>query len=56
MTKVINFTQGQIKRAVRGVEATGLRVTGITIRPDGSITIESDQKKTVTVDKKEIVL
>jgi hypothetical protein len=41
VTRAIQFTQAQIRRAVRGAEAAGMRVTGVTVHRDGSITVES---------------
>lgn len=40
-TRAISFTQAQVRRAVRGVESAGLRVRSITVKPDGSIVIDS---------------
>jgi hypothetical protein len=50
MTRSVQFTQAQIRRAVRGAEAAGLRVTGITVRRDGSITVESREAAPVAID------
>lgn len=42
MTRAIQFTQAQVRRAVKGVESAGLRVKRVTVNPDGSITLDSD--------------
>lgn len=42
MTRTITFTQAQIRRAVKAVESTGLRVRRVTIAPDGSITVDGE--------------
>jgi hypothetical protein len=41
MSRNPSFTQAQVRRAVKAAESAGLRVTGVIIRPDGSITVES---------------
>src|SRR5262245_4180247 len=56
MSRAVHFTQAQVRRAIRSAESAGLRVTGVTIKPDGSITIESGEKTDRPVDNKEIVL
>jgi hypothetical protein len=38
----VAFTQAQIRRAVRAIEGSGLKVKCVTIAPDGAITIDSD--------------
>jgi hypothetical protein len=40
MSRVISFTQAQLRRAVKGAESAGLRVRSITVKPDGSIVID----------------
>ena len=44
MTRAITFTQAQVRRAVKAAESAGLRVTGLTVSPDGSIQIISRRK------------
>jgi hypothetical protein len=39
--RAISFTQAQVRRAVKGAESAGLRVRSITVKPDGSIVIDS---------------
>jgi hypothetical protein len=43
MTRTIRFTQAQIRRAVKAVEATGLKVRAVRVYPDGSIEIETGE-------------
>jgi hypothetical protein len=45
MTRAVTFTQAQIRRAVKGAEAAGLRVTGVVVHPDGAIELRSSQEK-----------
>jgi hypothetical protein len=40
-SRAISFTQAQVRRAVKGAESAGLRVRSVTVRPDGSIVIDS---------------
>lgn len=35
----ITFTKAQVRRAVQAAESAGLKVTRITVNPDGSITV-----------------
>lgn len=39
MTKVVSFTQADIKRAVNGARTAGLDVGAVEVRRDGSIRI-----------------
>ena len=39
MTKALPFTEKRIARAVRGARAAGLDVTGVEVRPDGTIIV-----------------
>jgi hypothetical protein len=50
MTRAVAFTQAQVRRAVKAAESAGLRVRGITVKPDGSITIESGENSGNGVD------
>ena len=57
MTRAITFTQAQVRRAVKAAESAGLRVRKVTIKPDGSITVESgDNDKEAFDADKEVVL
>lgn len=42
MTRSLLFTEQAIRRAVRGGESTGRRVSGFTVSPDGNITVLFD--------------
>jgi hypothetical protein len=50
MTRPVTFTQAQVRRAVRGAESAGLAVRRVTINPDGSITVDSGDNESPTVD------
>ncbi len=40
MSRAVTFTQAQVRRAVKAAESSGLRVRWVTVKPDGSITVE----------------
>jgi hypothetical protein len=44
MTRAVTFTQAQVRRAVKAVESAGLHVKRVTVRPDGSIAVDSGDK------------
>ena len=48
----IAFTQAQVRRAVKAAESAGLRVKGVTVKPDGSITIESGETDAPAMDNR----
>jgi hypothetical protein len=50
MTRAVTFTRAQVRRAVKAAESAGLRVKRLTIKPDGSITVEN---ALVEVDSRE---
>lgn len=55
MTRAVTFTQAQIRRAVKAAESAGLRVRKVTVKQDGSITIDSGGENDVSVlDKREM--
>lgn len=57
MSQPPSFTQAQVRRAVKGAESAGLRVVGVTVRPDGSIRVETGEKKEFEVElEREVVL
>ena len=57
MSRAITFTQAQVRRAVKAAESAGLRVRKVTINPDGSITVESGEKRDEPIDdSQEVVL
>ncbi len=41
MTARLPFTEIALRRAIRAARQEGMRVSGFTVRPDGSITIHS---------------
>ncbi len=41
MTKRATATEAQVRRTAKGLLAAGLRVTGVTHKPDGSVTVET---------------
>lgn len=45
MSRNPGFTQAQVRRAVEAVQSMGLHVAGVTVKPDGSITVEVGQAK-----------
>jgi hypothetical protein len=45
-----DFTQAQVRRAVKAAESAGLRVRRVTVNPDGSITVDSGDARFVPVD------
>jgi hypothetical protein len=50
MSRIITFTQAQVRRAVKAAESAGLRVKRITINPDGSIAIDAGDNAPIVVD------
>jgi hypothetical protein len=50
VTRAVQFTQAQIRRAVRGAEAAGLRVVGVVVKPDGTIKVESREAQPAPID------
>jgi hypothetical protein len=51
MTRAISFTKAQVRRAVQAAEEAGMKVTRITVNPDGSITVGGENPQ-VPVDAK----
>lgn len=55
MTRAVAFTQAQVRRAVKAAESAGLRVVGVTVRPDGSIRVEAgDNTEAPVAPRKEL--
>jgi hypothetical protein len=50
MSRSPSFTQAQVRRAVKAAESAGLRVRRITVKPDGSIMIDSGENEAATID------
>jgi hypothetical protein len=53
MSRAVAFTQAQVRRAVRAAESAGLRVQRVTVKRDGSITVESGDKPDHAIDSPE---
>jgi len=57
MSRNPTFTQAQVRRAVKAAESAGLKVTRITVNPDGSITVAGGENPEKAVEpEKEIIL
>lgn len=57
MSRAVTFTQAQVRRAVKAAESAGLRVRSVTVKPDGSITVDSGDQKEIPVENEaEVVL
>lgn len=50
MSRYVAFTQAQVRRAVKAAESSGLRVVAVTVRPDGSIRVETGDNGDPPVD------
>lgn len=50
MTRAVTFTQAQMRRAIKAAESAGLRVVGVTVRPDGTIRVETGDNGERAVD------
>lgn len=56
MSRAPSFTKAQVRRAVAAAESAGLRVTRVTVKPDGSITVDSGETAPLPVDAREKAL
>lgn len=56
MSRAPSFTQAQVRRAVKAAESAGLRVTRVTVNPDGSITVENGGNEPKRLDSLETSL
>jgi hypothetical protein len=56
MVRSPSFTQAQVRRAVKAVESAGLHVKRVTIKPDGSITVDSGDDDVPAMDSPKITL
>jgi hypothetical protein len=50
MSRAVTFTQAQVRRAVKAAENAGLRVKSVTVKPDGSITVDSGENEVRSMD------
>lgn len=46
MTRALPFTQAHVRRAVEAARAAGLPVSGVSIKPDGTICVHSGDNPT----------
>ena len=53
MTRALTFTQAQVRRAIKAAESAGLRVRQVTVKPDGSITVDSGENGRPDIDARE---
>jgi hypothetical protein len=57
MSRALTFTQAKVRRAVKAAESAGVRVTRVTVKPDGSIMVDSGENEPEQVEQpREIVL
>lgn len=54
MSRAVTFTQAQVRRAVKAAESAGLRVRSVTVKPDGSITVDSGGNPLAAMDSPEM--
>lgn len=50
MTRSPSFTQAKVRRAVKAAESAGLHVRRVTVKPDGSIVVDSGEESVPVVD------
>jgi hypothetical protein len=53
MSRAIHFTQAQVRHAVKASESAGLRVRGVRVYPDGSISVDTGDNVSVAVDSRD---
>lgn len=56
MTRAVTFTKAQVRRAVKAAESAGVRVQRVTVKPDGSITVDGGETPSVLVDSQDKAL
>jgi hypothetical protein len=56
MTRAVTFTQAQVRRAIKAAESAGLRVKRVTVKPDGSIMVDSGGTEMEVVDNRRLTL
>lgn len=54
MSRAVTFTQAQVRRAVKAAESAGLRVRSVTVKPDGSITVDSGENGPPAMDSRKM--
>lgn len=47
MARNPQFTQAQVRRAVKAAESAGLKVRGVRVFPDGSIQVETGDSPSI---------
>jgi hypothetical protein len=52
VTKALPFTAASIARAIRGAEQAGLRIRSVTVKPDGSIIVDSGEPEPGAIDRR----
>lgn len=50
VNRAITFTQARVRRAVKAAESAGLRVRRVTVKPDGSIVVDSGDDDAPAMD------
>lgn len=56
MSRAVTFTQAQVRRAVKAAESAGLCVKRVTVKPDGSIIVDSGDSPQLSVDSPHLSL
>lgn len=56
MSRAVTFTQAQVRRAVKAAESAGLKIKGVKLAPDGSITVEIGESQLIPYGQVEKVL
>jgi hypothetical protein len=56
MTRAVTFTKAQVRRAIKAAESAGLRVRSVTVKPDGSIIVDSGGTDLETVDNRKLTI
>jgi hypothetical protein len=51
MSRALTFTQAKVRRAVKAAESAGVRVTRVTVKPDGSIMVDSGENDPPPMDR-----
>jgi hypothetical protein len=56
MAKAVQFTQAQVRRAVKAAESAGLCVKRIIVNQDGSIVVDSGETAPRSIDSPDMAL